>query len=172
MQIAEKKVVKIEYTLKNDAGEVLDTSDGGEPLAYVHGVGGLIPGLEKALDGKSAGDTLQVSLTPADGYGERDEELIQNIPLRKLPDKKVKVGARYRVQTPEGPRVILVTAVKGDYATIDANHPLAGMTLHFQVKVLEVRDATAEELEHGHSHGPGGHHEHDDEDEDEGEGQG
>jgi FKBP-type peptidyl-prolyl cis-trans isomerase SlyD len=158
MQVAAHKVVTIEYTLKNDAGEVLDTSDGDEPLAYIHGMGNIVPGLEKALDGKASGDTIDVTVPPEEGYGAHDEELVMNLPVRKLPDKNPKAGAHYRVQTPEGPRVIAVKSVKGDYAIVDANHPLAGVTLHFHVKVVGVRDATDEERQHGHVHGAGGHH--------------
>ena len=158
MEIGSKKAVTINYTLKDDDGKVLDTSEGRDPLTYLHGVGNLVPGLEAALEGKRAGDAIEATLTPEQGYGERDERQVRNVPLRKLPDGKAEVGMRYRIQTDEGSSAALVTAVRGDYATIDANHPLAGMTLHFQVAVLEVRDATAEELEHGHVHGPGGHH--------------
>jgi FKBP-type peptidyl-prolyl cis-trans isomerase SlyD len=158
VQIQPKSVVSIEYTLKNDQGEVLDKSEGRGPLVYMHGMGNLVPGLEKALEGKAAGDSVEVSLTPEDGYGHRDEKLVRKLPLRKLHDKSPKAGNRYRAQMDDGQRVVLVTAISGDYATVDANHPLAGMTLHFAVKVAEVREATAEELQHGHVHGAGGHH--------------
>jgi len=158
MNIGAKKVVTIEYTLKDDKGEVLDTSDGREPLTYIQGIGNLVPGLESALEGKAEGEALDVTLKPEDGYGRRDEKLIRNIPLRKLSDPKPKVGGRYRAKLDEGMAIVQVTAVKGDYATIDANHPLADKTLHFAVKVVNVRDATADELTHGHVHGEGGHH--------------
>ena len=161
MQIAAKSVVTIEYTLKSDAGDVLDTSDGREPLTYMHGMGNLVPGLEKALEGHQVGESLEVNLTAAEGYGDRDEKLVRNMPVRKLAsDKPPQVGRRYRAQLDEGMAVVLVTAIKGDYATVDANHPLAGMSLHFQIKVAAVREATEEELHHGHVHGPGGHHHH------------
>jgi FKBP-type peptidyl-prolyl cis-trans isomerase SlyD len=158
VQIQEKSVVSIEYTLKNEEGEVLDTSDKGGPLVYIHGIGSLVPGLEKALDGKSPGDSLEVAITPADGYGTRDEGLLRKIPIRKLRDKNPQPGKRYVAMLDEGQQMVLVTGVSGDYASIDANHPLAGMTLHFAVKVVEVRAATEEELTHGHVHGQGGHH--------------
>ena len=157
MQIAAQKVVSIAYTLKDDAGETIDTSVGGEPLVYIHGAGNLVPGLEKALEGKGAGDHVAVVVSPAEGYGVRDESLIRKIPLRKLPDK-VKAGTRVRAQSDAGPVILLVTAIQGDYATVDPNHPLASKTLHFEVDVVAVRDATTEELEHGHAHGPEGHH--------------
>ena len=158
MQIAAKTVVSFEYTLKDDAGAVLDTSEGGEPLTYLHGSGNIIPGLEKALEGKAAGDNLDLTVGPDEGYGRRDEKLIRNLPVRKLSDKNPVAGRRCRAQLEEGVAVVMVTSVKGDYATVDANHPLADKTLHFSVKVTEVRAATEEEITHGHVHGAGGHH--------------
>ena len=158
MNIQAKSVVSIEYTLKNDAGEVLDKSEGRGPLVYMHGVGNLVPGLEKALEGKAAGESLEVSLKPEDGYGHRDEKLVRKIPLRKIQDPKPQAGGRYRAQWDDGLRAVLVQSVSGDYASVDANHSLAGQTLHFAVKVVEVREATTEELSHGHVHGKGGHH--------------
>jgi FKBP-type peptidyl-prolyl cis-trans isomerase SlyD len=158
MQIGAQKAVTIGYTLKDDEGRVLDSSEGGEPLTYLHGSGDIVPGLEKALDGKQPGDAVAVSLAPDEAYGPRDEGHVRNIPMRKLPPGKVEVGMQYQITTDAGPMMALVMAVRGDYATIDANHPLAGMRLHFDVKVIEVRDATKEELEHGHVHGAGHHH--------------
>jgi FKBP-type peptidyl-prolyl cis-trans isomerase SlyD len=137
---------------------VLDSSDGREPLTYLHGSGNIVPGLEKALDGKQVGDEVKVKVAPADGYGERDDANVRNVPRRRLPEGKIEPGMRLRLQTEHGPIVVAVTAVQGDYVTIDGNHPLAGMTLNFEVKVVEVRDATEEERTHGHVHGPGGHH--------------
>ena len=157
MQIGQDKVVTIAYTLKDDAGQVIDTSEGGEPLAYLHGAQNIVPGLEKALEGKSAGDSLTVSLSPEEGYGRRDAALVQNIPVRKLPEKKVQPGMQFRVMTDAGPRILTVLSVSGDYAKVDANHPLVDKTLHFDVKVVDVRDATEEEKTHGHVHGPHGH---------------
>jgi FKBP-type peptidyl-prolyl cis-trans isomerase SlyD len=157
VQIAAQKVISIEYTLKDDSGSVIDSSSGRKPLTYIHGTGAIVPGLEQALEGKSVGETIDVALTPEQGYGERDPKLVQNVPIRKLPDRKAEVGMTFQVKTPEGPRLLVVNAVKGDYATVDANHPLAGMNLNFQVKVVDVRDASEEELQHGHVHGPGGH---------------
>jgi FKBP-type peptidyl-prolyl cis-trans isomerase SlyD len=157
VHIEAHKVVSIEYTLTSAAGEVIDSSVGRDPLVYLHGAENIVPGLEKALEGKSAGDTIEVAVPPEEGYGERDARNVRNVPMRRLPDGKAQVGQRLRVDTEQGPRTVMVTAIKGDYATIDANHPLAGHTLHFKVKVMEVRDATAQELEHGHVHGPHGH---------------
>ena len=158
MQIADKTVVSFEYTLKDDQGQVVDTSEGREPLTYLHGAGNIIPGLEKRLEGKGPGDELEATITPGEGYGDRDETLVRNIPVRKLHDKNPVAGRRYRAALEEGHTIVLVTEVKGDYAKVDANHPLAGKTLHFKVKVVEVRAATEEEQTHGHVHGEGGHH--------------
>jgi FKBP-type peptidyl-prolyl cis-trans isomerase SlyD len=158
MQIEAKKAVTIEYTLKDDAGKVLDTSEGRAPLTYLHGADSIVPGLEKALAGKAAGDIIAVTLTPEDGYGMRDEGLVRNLPVRKLREPKAQVGQRVPADIDGQARLVLITALKGDYASIDANHPLAGMTLHFSVTVVGVREATPEELAHGHVHGPGGHH--------------
>jgi FKBP-type peptidyl-prolyl cis-trans isomerase SlyD len=158
MQIGAKKAVTFHYSLRDDEGTELDSSAGAEPLTYLHGEGNIVPGLEKALEGKQPGDEVKVKVTPEEGYGVRDEKNIRNVPRRKLPEGKIQPGMRVRLQTNQGQIVALVTAISGDYVTVDTNHPLAGMNLHFDVKVVEVRDATAEELEHGHVHGPGGHH--------------
>lgn len=159
MNIAQNAVVLIHYTLTNDAGETLDSSVGGDPLAYLHGNGNLIPGLENALEGKKAGDKLSVKIAPADGYGERDKALVQRIPRRSLkgiPD--IRVGMQLQAQTERGPRTITVTQIVGDMVTVDGNHPLAGENLNFDVEIADVREASEEELSHGHVHGPGGHH--------------
>ena len=157
MQIAENTVVSIEYTLKDDEGAVLDTSDGREPLDFLFGAGNIIPGLEKALAGKAVGDAIDTVVSPEEGYGTRDAKLVRNLPIRKLADKSPQVGRRYRAQLEDGVAFVLVTAVKGDYVSIDANHPLADKTLHFSVKVAGVRAATEEEQSHGHVHGAHGH---------------
>jgi FKBP-type peptidyl-prolyl cis-trans isomerase SlyD len=165
MKIADKKAVAIEFTLKDDKGEVLETNVGKKPLWYLHGIGSLVPGLEKKLEGKGAGETVDVTLAPADGYGERDDKEIRNVPLRKFKAQRIQVGGRYQIDVADGPRVVVVTAVSGDYARVDGNHPLAGKTLNFIAKIIEVKDATEEDLEHGHVHGPEGHghdeHDHD-----------
>ena len=162
MLIAQDKVVLIHYTLKNDSGEVLDSSSGGDPLAYIHGQGNLIAGLEKALEGRQSGDKLNVSVEPSEGYGERDDSLVQQVPRRAFGGApNVQPGMQFHAQTSQGhTRVVTVTRIQGDMVTVDGNHPLAGENLHFDVEVAEVRDATEEELEHGHVHGPGGHHHH------------
>ena len=159
MEITADKVVLIHYTLKDDGGAVLDSSAGGEPLAYIQGHGNLVPGLEKALEGKQDGSTLAVTVPPAEGYGIRDAALVQRTPKRALQGSgEIRKGMQFRAQTDEGLRVFTVTAVVGDMVALDGNHPLADQTLHFDVEVVSVRAATAEELEHGHVHGAGGHH--------------
>jgi FKBP-type peptidyl-prolyl cis-trans isomerase SlyD len=159
MNIAPDAVVSIHYTLTNDAGETLDSSVGGDALAYLHGRGNLIPGLERELGGKQAGDKLNVKIAPADGYGEYDKSLIQRVPRRSLRGiKNVHVGMQLQANTEQGPRTVTVTHVVGDMVTIDGNHPLAGQSLNFDIEITQVRAATEEEIAHGHVHGPGGHH--------------
>jgi FKBP-type peptidyl-prolyl cis-trans isomerase SlyD len=163
MLIAQDKVVLIHYTLTDDAGKVLDSSSGGDPLAYLHGQGNIIPGLEKALEGRQAGDKLNVRVEPTEGYGVRDDALVQQVPRRAFGGASdVQPGMQFHAQTSQGhARVVTVTRIQGDMVTVDGNHPLAGEVLNFDVEVTGVRDATAEELEHGHVHGAGGHHHHD-----------
>ena len=160
MKIADKKAVAIEFTLKDDAGEVIETSVGKKPLWYLHGLGNLVPGLEKELAGKKAGDVVDVKLAPEDGYGPYDDKELRKVPLRKFKAPRVQVGGRYQIQSEDGRRVVLVKSVSGDYAQVDGNHPLAGKTLHFNVKVVEVREATDDEQAHGHVHDPAGHGHH------------
>jgi len=160
MQIAAHKVVTIDYTLTDDAGQVIDSSKGGEPLAYIQGIGNIIPGLEAALEGKKAGDSLQVSIAPAEGYGERDDSLKQAVPRQMFETpEEIQVGMQFHTMTEDG-NVMVVTVVEAstETVTVDANHPLAGQNLNFDVTVKDVREATSEELEHGHVHGAGGHH--------------
>jgi len=161
VEITADRVVLIHYTLKGDDGAVIDSSAGGEPLAYIHGHGNLVAGLEKALDGKRDGDKIVVSVTPAEGYGVHDAALIQRVPKRSLQGAgQIKKGMQFQGQTPDGMRLFTVTALVGDMVTLDGNHPLADKTLNFDVDVVTVREATSEELEHGHVHGAGGHHHH------------
>ena len=158
MQITQDSVVLIHYTLTDDSGKTIDSSAGGEPLAYLHGNGNLIPGLERALEGKQSGDQVNVKISPAEGYGEYEKELVQRIPKRALKGiGNVYVGMQLQAQSEQGARPVTVTHVAGDMVTIDGNHPLAGQNLNFDVKIEDVRAATEEELAHGHVHGPGGH---------------
>jgi FKBP-type peptidyl-prolyl cis-trans isomerase SlyD len=159
VQIAADSVVLIHYTLKDESGNVLDSSAGGEPLAYIQGHGNLVPGLEKALEGKASGDKLAVTLSPAEGYGVRDAALVQRTAKRSLREHgEIRKGMQLQGQTKDGMRIFTVTAVVGDMVTLDGNHPLADRTLHFDIEVVSVRAASQEELEHGHVHGAGGHH--------------
>ena len=158
MQISPQKVVVIEYTLKNDEGEVIDTSVGGDPLAYLHGANNIIPGLESELEGKTTGDAVQVRVSPDQGYGERDDSKQQEVPREMFGEQEIPVGAQFHAADPEGRNIVVTVIEVGDEKVIvDGNHPLAGMHLNFDVTVMEVRDATEEELSHGHVHGPGGH---------------
>jgi FKBP-type peptidyl-prolyl cis-trans isomerase SlyD len=159
VEIVTDRVVTIHYTLKDDSGAVLDSSAGGEPLAYIQGHDNLVAGLEKALEGNQEGKTLSVVVSPEDGYGKRDPALIQRVPKRSLQGSgEIKKGMQFHLRSGGGVRVFTVTAVVGDMVTLDGNHPLADQTLYFDVEIVGVRAATAEELEHGHVHGAGGHH--------------
>ncbi len=159
MQIAQNKVAVITYTLTNADGDVLDQAGEAQPFAFIAGIGSIIPGLDQALEGKQAGDSLNVTIPPEQAYGERIDALTQTVPLEMFQGvDKVEPGMQFNAQTNQGMSVVTVTKVEGDQVTIDGNHPLAGQTLNFDVKVLEVRDATAEELEHGHVHGPACNH--------------
>ena len=161
MQISANKVVSIEYTLTNDQGDVIDTSSGRAPLDYLQGHGNIIPGLENALEGKTAGDSLKVSIAPADGYGERDDALTQAVPRQMFENAdEVQVGMQFQTMSEHGPHVVTVVSVDAENVTVDANHPLAGENLNFDVTVVSVRDASAEELDHGHVHGPDDEHHH------------
>lgn len=139
MKIAENAAVSIHYTLTNDAGEVLDSSQGQEPLDYIHGSGQIIPGLEAALEGKQVGDTLQVTIAPEDAYGPRHEELIQPVPREAFEGvDDIEPGMQFQAESEEGMQLVTVAAVDETTVTVDANHPLAGETLHFDVEVTSV----------------------------------
>src|SRR5688572_24058289 len=159
MQIAENAVALFHYTLTNDAGDVLDSSRGREPLAYLHGAGNIVPGLEEAMEGKKAGDAFKVDVAPEDGYGLHHEGLVQEVPRAAFQGvDEIEEGMSFQAQTPQGVHSVTVTKVTPEMVTVDGNHPLAGQTLHFDVEVTQVRAATVEELQHGHVHGAGGHH--------------
>ncbi|NJL24168.1 MAG: peptidylprolyl isomerase [Calothrix sp. SM1_5_4] len=161
MTITAEKVVSIHYTLKDDSGEVLDSSAGADPLVYLHGTSSIIPGLEEALEGRRQGDKFNVKVPPAKAYGERNEKMVQRIPKDQFPDpERLQAGMQFQINSGQGPLVLTVVEVDGSDVTVDGNPPLAGVTLHFDVEVTDVRDATKEELAHGHAHGPGGHHHH------------
>lgn len=158
MKIDNNKVIQMHYHLTDAEKNVLDSSNGREPLAYIHGVGNIIPGLEKQLAGKQVGDKVEAIVEPAEGYGERDDNLMQVVPKSGFQgDEELVVGMQVQVGTEQGPAIASVAKIDGEDVTLDVNHPLAGVTLHFDVEIMDVRDATAEELDHGHVHGPGGH---------------
>jgi FKBP-type peptidyl-prolyl cis-trans isomerase SlyD len=153
-------VVTFHYTLKNESGEVLDSSAGAEPLSYLHGYKNIVPGLENALVGQAIGAKFNVTVEPSEGYGEREDEMIIQIPKAEwtLPDH-VEAGEVIELQSPEGHVVpAMIVEIGSEFVVVDANHPLAGEKLFFEVELTEIRDATKEELDHGHVHGEGGHH--------------
>ena len=160
MKVSKDCVVSLEYRLHLGDGKTIDESEPGKPLAYLHGRGQIVPGLEGQLEGMSGGESKQVVVTPAQGYGEHDSRGLQTVPRAMFPpDAPLQPGTTISAQT-EGGEVIPITIreLKEDSVVVDLNHPLAGKTLHFDVTVREVRQASAEELEHGHAHGPGGAH--------------
>jgi FKBP-type peptidyl-prolyl cis-trans isomerase SlyD len=161
LSAAANRVVTIHYTLTLAQGQVVDQS-GDEPLIYLHGHENIVPGLESQLEGKAAGDKLKAVVTPADGYGEKLPNALRKVPKSALPeDEPIEVGMQFVMQDKQGDLAAMwVTKVEPDSVTFDLNHPLAGETLTFDVEVLDVRDATAVELDHGHVHGPGDHHHH------------
>lgn len=160
MQISQNTVASIDYKLTDGDGQVLDSSEGREPLTYLHGAGNLIPGLESALEGSAPGEAVSVTVDPSEGYGERDDNLIQQVPKSAFEGvEQIEPGMRFQATDENGNgRVVTVTGVQEEEVTVDANHPLAGVPLNFEVNVVEVREASEEEVEHGHVHtGEGGH---------------
>jgi FKBP-type peptidyl-prolyl cis-trans isomerase SlyD len=157
MKISKDKVASIHYTLRDNEGTIIDSSEGRDPLNYLHGAGNLIAGMEEGLEGKSKGDKLNLKIQPDKGYGEKDESLVQKVPRSAFGGQEVKTGMRF--STNQG-GVVSVTHVGLDSITVDGNHPLAGVELNFAVEVMDVRDATQDEISHGHVHGPGDHHHH------------
>ena len=151
LAVADNMVVSIHYTLKDEEGTVIDSSEGAEPLTYLHGSGNIIPGLEHAMLGKAAGDSLQVVVEPGQGYGEYQAELLQVVPKSAFEGvEAIEVGMAFMAQTPDGSqRRIVVRDVDGDDVTVDGNHELAGVDLHFSVDIMSVREATAEERSQG-----------------------
>ena len=157
MNVEKRKVVAFHYTLTNDQGEQLESSRERQPMIYLHGAGNLIPGLEKAMAGRETGDQFQVTVAPADAYGERDPARLQRIPAKKFGNTRdLKPGYLVSLQTKRGPVQAVVVKVGRFNVDVDLNHPLAGQTLTFDVEITDVREATAEEISHGHAHGPGG----------------
>lgn len=159
MQVADNTAVSIHYTLTNDQGEVLDSSNGGDALVYLHGSGNIISGLEAALLGKKVGDKFNVRIAPEDAYGVVTEDMVQVISKDMFEGiDQIEVGMQFHADVSYGSGVVTVVNIDGDNVTIDGNHPLAGEALTFDVEIIDIRPATKEELDHGHIHGAGCHH--------------
>ncbi len=158
--VADGKVVSIHYTLTDDAGAVIDSSQGGAPLAYLHGAGNIVPGLEAGITGRAQGDRFQVKVAPEEGYGAHDPRGINRVARAEFPpDIELEPGMQFSAENERGDVVTTwIHSVEKDHVVIDLNHPLAGKTLHFQITIESIRDATREEKAHGHPHGVGGHH--------------
>ena len=161
-KVADNQVVAIHYTLRDDKNDVLDSSTGQEPLSYLHGHGQIVIGLERELTGKQPGDKVSVSIKPQDGYGEHDPSLTSKVQKKQFPKQaRLEVGALFEFSNSKGhPVVVRIVEVEGETVTVDANHPLAGKNLNFDVEIVSVRPATKEEIEHGHAHSGDGHHHH------------
>ena len=156
--IAKDQVVSFHYTLTDEQGTVIDKSDA-QPLVYLHGASNIIPGLENALAGKVVGDKLTVTVQPEEGYGEYQPEMVQEVPRNMFQGvDNIEAGMQFQAQTDDGVQVVTVKDVTEELVIVDGNHPLAGKVLNFDVEVVEIRAASAEELQHGHAHGVGGHH--------------
>lgn len=162
LTIEDGLVVVLNYTLRNDDGELIDSSTADDPMAYLHGADNIVPGLERALTGKSVGFRGQVAVEPQDGYGEREDLPPEAVPRSAFPaDMQIAVGMQFMAEGPNGEHApIWIAGLDGDRVLVDSQHPLAGQTLNFEVEVLAVRQPTADELRHGHPHGPDGHAHH------------
>lgn len=159
MQIARNRVVTIDFTMFSEQDEILESSQQEGPLVYMHGIGELPEGLEEVLDGKQAGDEVDVTLAPGDAYGEYDASLVQAVPREQFEElENIGVGMRFEAETDEGLRVVHVIGLEDGNVIVDGNEPYAGRTVRFEVKVLGVREASEDEIEHGHVHGPGCEH--------------
>lgn len=159
MNIGKDAVVSIAYTLKDDTGEVLDSSEGGEDLAYLHGHQNIVDGLEEALEGKAVGESVSVTVEPEKGYGVRNDDLVFQVSRDRMPDEELELGVQFAAQDKDGnQQVVTLVGIGDDQVTLDANHPLAGQKLHFDVTVNDIREATPVEVDHGHVHDPNHHH--------------
>ncbi len=152
------KVISFHYTLTDHSGEVLDTSDGDEPMTFLAGVGQIIPGLEAVLEKLKVGEKKKVTLKAADAYGAHDAAKLIEVPLERMPNQKIKVGDQFQMNGDPNSMPLTVAKVTDKHVTLDSNHPLAGKDLTFDVKITAVREATDDEMAHGHAHGPGCHH--------------
>jgi FKBP-type peptidyl-prolyl cis-trans isomerase SlyD len=158
MKVNNTKVVSIDYTLTDNDGNIIDTSAGREPLTYLHGHGQLIAGMEEGIEGKEKGEKFSLKISPEKGYGQRDERLIQQVPLSAFGGQDVQPGMQFEAGSDQQRYIVTITEVGTENVTVDGNHALAGVELNFDVEIKDVREASAEELDHGHVHGPGGHH--------------
>jgi len=160
MVISKNAVVSFHYTLNDADGKLLDTSAGREAFAYIHGSGMIVPGLERQMEGRKAGDSLLAVVPASDGYGDLDPSLVHKVPADRFGGQTPEVGMQFQAGSEDGGEmgVFTVIGVEDDIVALNGNHPLAGVTLHFNVDVTDVREATADELAHGHVHGAGGHH--------------
>ncbi len=159
VSIEKNSVVSFHYRLRGDDGEQIEASFGGEPMLYMHGTNGIIPGLERAMAGRVAGDSFTAVIAPGDAYGERREDAVQRLQMKTVLTKgKLRPGMTIAVNTEHGPRQVKVIKAGKFVVDVDTNHPLAGATLSFDIEIVDVREASAEERAHGHAHGPGGHH--------------
>ncbi|AUJ70550.1 MULTISPECIES: peptidylprolyl isomerase [Pseudoalteromonas] len=156
MIIGPNSVVTIHYSVQDKDNNTIDSTFDDEPVIAMLGSGYLIPGLDDALQGKQAGDTFSVTIEPQEGYGERFDELTQAVPKSMFEGMEIEVGMQFRATTDEGDQIVVIIGIEDEEVIVDANHPLSGITLNFDVEVLEVREATAEEVAHGHVHGEGG----------------
>ena len=157
MKIEKDRVVQFHYAVSEQGAAPVESSEGGEPLAILAGHGNIIPGLEKAMEGHEAGDKFAVDVPAADAYGEKREGLTQRVPKKHFGEQRVAPGMQVVLNTNFGPRAVTIEKVGMSVVDVDLNHPMAGKDLHFDIEIVEVREATAEELEHGHVHGEGGH---------------
>jgi FKBP-type peptidyl-prolyl cis-trans isomerase SlyD len=159
MTITTGSVVLFDYTLTDDEKDIIDSSKDGGPLAYLHGEGQIVKGLEKAMEGRKAGDSFSITVSPEEAYGLPDPEKIAVVTADQIEGgEDLEEGMQLEASNDEGEQIVVVSKIEGNKVTLDGNHPLAGMTLHFDIAIREVRQATAEEIAHGHVHGPGGHH--------------
>ncbi|MHC2070341.1 FKBP-type peptidyl-prolyl cis-trans isomerase [Bremerella sp. T1] len=162
MKVAKNTVVSIAYTLKDSEGNLLDSADASDPLAYLHGVGNLISGMEKALDDRNSGESFEVVIPAAEGYGTIDEDLFWELEKSQFAELgDVEEGTQFVLETEDDQVLVTVIEIQDDMVVVDGNHELAGEDLHFEITVVDVREATPEEIEHGHAHGPGSAHDHD-----------
>ena len=158
MKIEKDRVVRFHYTVSEVGQEPLETSEGREPLAILIGHGNIIPGLEKAMEGREAGEKFEIDVVAAEAYGERREGLTQRVPKKHFKGARLEPGMQAVLPTNFGPRAVTIQKVGMSVVDVDLNHPMAGKDLHFAIEIVEVREASAEEIEHGHVHGDGGHH--------------